>query len=139
MANILVKRIKVEMKKKKCYWNRCPGLFKKTKTTDWAAPEQSTIPLIYYLGIRCFPGHTISYYRYESGHSWISSSKNQNRLSKNVAGHEGFLIEYDHNYTGFSLSDQYRVSQGKHLHFNLLWQIEIFKLDLVWGWFGNPV
>ena len=32
----------------------------------------------------------------------------------------------------------YRVSGGKHLCFNLLWQIEIFKLDLVWGWFRNP-
>ena len=32
----------------------------------------------------------------------------------------------------------YRVSRGKHLCLNLLWHIEIYKLDLVWRWFGNP-
>ena len=30
------------------------------------------------------------------------------------------------------------MSEGKHLCFNLLPQIEIFKVDLVWGWFRNP-
>ena len=32
----------------------------------------------------------------------------------------------------------YRVSQRKHLYFILLWQVEIYKLALVWRWFGDP-
>ena len=30
------------------------------------------------------------------------------------------------------------TAHSKHLYFNLLWRIEIGKIDLVWRWFGNP-
>ena len=36
------------------------------------------------------------------------------------------------------LDQMYRVSRGIVLCWNLLWQIEICKLDFVWGGFWNP-
>ena len=37
----------------------------------------------------------------------------------------------------FSIAKTYRVSQRKLVYFILLWQVQIYKLALVWRWFGN--